>query len=60
MVTWAAHGQLTFGETNRVKNQLLEDMELEPGESFKIDCYYMKNGELRYGVRIVHKDDENV
>jgi len=50
-------GHLTFGEANKVKNQLLEDMPLEDGERFEIGCYMLK-GDLRYCIEVIDAPEQ--
>jgi hypothetical protein len=57
MNRWIETGFLTHGEANAAKNELLEDFPLEEGEEFDIDCYAIGQGQYKYGVKIVQKDD---
>ena len=49
-------GHLTYGEANKVKNQLLEDMPLEDGEQFHIGCF-LRGSEYRYFVEVISDRD---
>lgn len=57
MPRWIETGFLTHAEANRCKNELLEDFPLEDNEAFDIDCYAVGQGQFRYGVTIVKRQE---
>lgn len=59
---WIASGLLTHSDAVNACNELIEDPDifagLEDGHELVVDCYFTKDKQLLYGVRIVHPEDE--
>lgn len=50
---WLVIGLNSHREAVHARNELIETEKLADGEELVVDCYYMKDKTLRYGVKVV-------
>ena len=50
---WLVNGLNSHREAVHALNELIETEKLAEGEELVVDCYYMKDKTLRYGVKVM-------
>ena len=55
---WERQGFTTHMEAVKARNEMLEEVNPEDADRLEVDCYILKTGEMRYGVRFVEEDEE--
>lgn len=54
---WVASGLLTHWDAVKARNELMEDPDIDEPDYLEVDCYYTKDKQMRYGVKLVYPED---
>lgn len=58
MTYWVASGLLTHMDAVKARNEMIEEPNPEEEGQLVVGCYHTKDGQLRYGVKMVDAEGD--